>query len=188
MSDKLYTYIIVLRSDSARYVNIVGFILTVGSAMMFVREMLFRNEVVVPYLLGVLFIVGLLLWNAFAYFRLDREIYYSKALLIAGLVWMKMPYFEWLIFVFPVLALLEYQAKLPPEIGFSSEHVLFNRLFKKKYAWSELDNVMLKDGLLTIDFKNNWLFQKEIDSGENEATEEEFNTWCRKMKGDNFAK
>jgi hypothetical protein len=188
VGDKLYTYIIVLRNESARYVNIVGFILTTGSALLFVREMLIRNEVILPYILGVIFIAGLLAWNVFAYYKLEKEVYYSKALLIAGLVWMKMPYFEWLVFILPVLALLEYQAKLSPEIGFSNDQIVFNRLFKKKYAWNEIDNVVLKDGLLTIDFKNNKLFQKEIDSGENEATEDEFNAWCRNSKDGNFAR
>ena len=180
MPDQLYTYIIVLRNETSRYVNFIGFILSVGSALMFTREMILRGEAVVPYLLGVVFIAGLLLWNLYAYYKLDKEIYYSKALLIAALVWMKMPYFEWLVFVLPVLALLEYQAKLSPEIGFSDDKIVFNRLFKKKYPWQEIDNVVLKDGLITIDFKNNQLFQKEIDSGDNEATEDEFNEWCRK--------
>jgi hypothetical protein len=165
-------------------VNIVGFLLTAGSALLFTREMIARNQVIVPYIIGVVFIVGLLLWNAYLYFRTDREIRYSKALLVAALVWMKMPYFQWLLIVFAILAVLEYQAKLSPEIGFSDEQVVFNRLFRKKYSWSEIDNVVLKDGLLTIDFKNNKLFQKEIDSGENEASEMEFNLWViNRLKG-----
>ena len=167
-----------MRNETSRYVNIIGFLLVVGSAILFTREMIVRNEVVLPYILGVIFIAGLLLWNTFVYFRLKQEIYYSKALLIAGLVWMKMPYFEWLIFVFAILALLEYQAKLSPEIGFNAEQVVFNNLFKKRYAWNEIEHVILKDGLLTIDFRNNKLFQREIDSGENEASEQEFNEWC----------
>lgn len=141
--------------------------------------MMIRQQIVLPLILGVVFIAGLLLWNLFAYVKLDKQIYYSKALLIAGLVWMKMPYFSWLLFVLPVLALLEYQAKLSPEIGFSHDHIVFNRLLKKKHSWTEIENVLLKDGLLTIDFKNNRLFQKEIDTGDNEATEEEFNLWCQ---------
>jgi hypothetical protein len=180
--NNLYTYVIVLRNESARYVNVIGFFLTAGSALMFTREMLVRNQIIIPYLLGVVFITLLLFWNLYAYYRTDRQIYYSKALLIAGLVWMRMPYFEWLVFVLPVLALLEYQAKLPPEIGFSDDHIVFNRLLKKKFGWKDIDNVVLKDGLLTIDFVNNKLFQREIDSGENEATEQEFNEWATRMK------
>ena len=135
--------------------------------------------VIVPYLAGVIFIAGLLLWNAFLYYRSDREIYYSKALLIAGLVWTKMPYAQWMVAVFALLALLEYQAKKPVEIGFADDHIMLSRLFRKKVGWNEVDNVVLKGGLLTLDFKNNKLLQKEIDSGENEATEEEFNDWVK---------
>ena len=174
-----YPYIIVLKNESSRYVNVFGFLLTVGSAVLFGREMFFRNQIILPYLAGIIFIVGLLIWNAFLYYRTDREIYYSKALLIAGLVWTKMPYFEWLVIVFAFLALLEYQAKKPVEVGFAEDHVMLNKLFKKKISWSDIDNVVLRDGWLTIDFKNNRLLQKEIDTGESEATDEEFNEWVR---------
>ncbi|MEP7258674.1 MAG: hypothetical protein ABI687_09800, partial [Flavitalea sp.] len=112
------------------------------------------------------------------------EIYFSKALLIAGLVWTRMPYFQWLVAVFALMAILEYQAKHSPEIGFSPDKVVFFGLLRKKYSWSEIDNVILKDGLLTIDFTNNRLIQKEIESGENEASEEEFNQWCRQYLKD----
>jgi hypothetical protein len=177
-----YPYIIVLKNESSRYVNVFGFLLTAGSAVLFAREMIFRNQVILPYLAGIIFIAGLLIWNAYVYYRKDREIYYSKALLIAGLVWTKMPYFEWLVIVFAFLALLEYQAKKSPEIGFTDDHIMFNRLFKKKITWNQIDNVVLRDGWLTIDFKNNRLLQKEIDTGESEASDEEFNEWVKNLQ------
>ncbi|MBL7698345.1 MAG: hypothetical protein JNK79_09310 [Chitinophagaceae bacterium] len=177
-----YPYIIVLKNDTSRYVNVFGFLLSTGSAVLFAREMLFRNMVIMPYLLGIIFIAGLLTWNAFIYYKTDRDIYYSKALLIAGLVWTRMPYFQWLVAVFAFLALLEYQAKKPVEIGFAEDHIMLNKLFRKKIAWSEITNVVLKDGVITIDFKNNRLLQREIDKGENEASEQEFNDWVSKIK------
>lgn len=160
----------------------MGFLLSFGSLLLFLREMIIRNMLVIPYLMGIIFIAGLLTWNLIARYRYDKEIYYSKALLIAGLVWTKMPYAEWLVVVFALLAILEYQAKLSPEIGFSPDRIVFNNLFRKKYSWNEIDQVILKDGLLTIDFRNNKLFQKEIDSGENEASEQEFNEWCGRRR------
>jgi hypothetical protein len=177
VSGQLYSYIIVLRNESSRYVNFTGFFLSAGSALLFAREMVVAGEIILPYILGVVFIAGFLIWNAYAWYRLDKQIYYSKALLIAGLVWMKMPYFQWLIFVLPVLALLEYQAKMAPEIGFAEDHIVFNGLFKRKRAWSEIEHLVLKDGLLTINFRNNKFLQREIDHGENEASEAEFNAW-----------
>jgi len=180
-----YPYIIVLKNETSRYVNIFGFLLTTGSAVLFAREMFFRNMIILPYLAGIIFIAGLLLWNAYLYYRTDREIYYSKALLIAGLVWTKMPYFEWLVIAFAFLALLEYQAKRASEIGFAEDHIMINNLFKKRISWNEIDNVVLRDGWLTIDFKNNKLLQKEVDTGESEASDEEFNEWVsRRKKGE----
>ena len=175
-----YPYIIVMKNASSRFVNITGLLLSVGSAAFFIREMLVMNKVVPAYMAGALFIAGFVAWSWYANYRRDRTIYYSKAILVAGLVWTKMPYFEWLVFVFALLALLEYQAKRPPEIGFSHEHVVFNGLIRKRYPWKDIENVILKDDLLTIDFKNNRLYQREIDSGENEAGEEEFNECCRR--------
>ena len=152
--------------------------LCVMSALAFLREQLVRGTIVLPYLIGIIFILGFFVYIFFQSRKENTELYYSKGLLLAGLVWTKMPYFQWMIFVFVLLALLEYQAKHPLEIGFSPGQVVFNTLFKKKYSWDQLTNVLLKDGLLTVDFTSNKIFQREIDEGESEATEEEFNAWC----------
>jgi len=40
--------------------------------------------------------------------------------------------------------------------------------------------VILKDGILTLDFKDNKLIQKEVlDDDEPEAEEDEFNEYCQ---------
>jgi hypothetical protein len=178
----VYEYVVVLRNEHQVHVNITGLLLSFGSAVIFLRQMIILDTVVVAYLAGVLFIGGFLVWN-FVRWRQGHEIHFSKALLIAGLVWTRMPYLQWLVFVFVILAILEYQARLPTEIGFARDAITINSLIKKKFSWSQIQNVRLKDGLLTIDFRNNKLIQKEIDSGENEATEEEFNAFCEEMLG-----
>jgi hypothetical protein len=81
-----------------------------------------------------------------------------------------------------MLALLEYQAKYSIEIGFSDKEVLINSLFKKRYQWKQFNNIVLKDGLLTLDFTNNRVLQREIeDDGESEADEDEFNLYCEQQ-------
>jgi hypothetical protein len=51
-------------------------------------------------------------------------------------------------------------------------------LFGSRHSWSEINNLVLKDGLLTVDFKNNKLFQQLTD--ENYPVDEnEFNNYCR---------
>ena len=88
----------------------------------------------------------------------------------------------WLSFLFIILALLEYQAKFSVEIGFSDNEIKFNTFFKKKYRWSDFTNIVLKDGLLTLDFANNKILQREIEEDdEDEADENEFNDYCQKQ-------
>ena len=54
----------------------------------------------------------------------------------------------------------------------------------KKHQWNELSNVILKDNLLTIDFKNNKLMQAEIinqDEAEfNALKKKSFNAFAKK--------
>ena len=49
---------------------------------------------------------------------------------------------------------------------------------KKHIEWSQLNNIILKDGLLTIDFKNNKFIQQFIDDTNTALNEQEFNDFC----------
>ena len=49
----------------------------------------------------------------------------------------------------------------------------------KKYKWNELRNVILKDDMLTMDFKNNKLMQAEIVNAD--INESEFNAFAKKQ-------
>lgn len=179
----IYQYVVVLKNQHTRYINILGFFLGMLSIVFFVRELSEPGKIGFVYLIGVLFIAGVLIWNVYHSVYKGRKVYYSRALLIAALVWMKMPYYQWLSFVFIILALLEYQAKYAVEIGFSDNEIKFNTLIKKRYRWSDFTNIMLKDGLLTLDFANNKILQREIedDDDEDEADEKEFNEYCRQQ-------
>lgn len=175
----IYQYVVSLKNKQTRSIDLIGLLLGILSVLFFVREMLLSAGVHVAYLVGSIAVVTVLVWNVVQSSK-GRKVYYSRALLIAALVWMKMPYFQWLTFLFIILALLEYQAKYALEIGFSDKEIVINSLFKKRYAWSQFDNIVLKDGLLTLDFTNNKILQREVEEDdEDDADEEEFNDYCR---------
>jgi hypothetical protein len=178
-----YQYVVVLKNQHSRYINVVGFLLGLLSIVFFIKELSERRQTSFVYLIGVVFVAGVLIWNVYHSVYKHRKVYYSRALLIAALVWMKMPYFQWLSFVFIILALLEYQAKYAVEIGFADNEIKFNTLVKKRYHWSDFTNIVLKDGLLTLDFANNKIFQREIedDDDEDDADEKEFNDYCQRQ-------
>ncbi|WP_276483221.1 hypothetical protein [Paraflavitalea pollutisoli] len=175
----IYQYVVSLKNKQTRSIDLIGLLLAILSVLFFVREMLLSAGVHVAYLVGSIAVVAVLVWNVVQASK-GKKVYYSRALLIAALVWMKMPYFQWLTFVLIILALLEYQAKYALEIGFADKEIVVNSLFKKRYQWSQFDNIVLKDGLLTLDFTNNKILQREVeDDEEDDADEEEFNAYCR---------
>lgn len=177
----VYKYVVTLRNQHSRSINILGILLSLFSVLLFTREMLISRTPSLAYFFGVIFIVGVLVWNIFQSSK-GKKVYYSRALLIAALVWMKMPYFQWLLFIYIALAFLEYQAKHALEIGFTDAEVVINSLFKRRYQWKQFNNIVLKDGLLTLDFANNRILQREVeDDEEDDADEDEFNDYCRQQ-------
>lgn len=63
----------------------------------------------------------------------------------------------------------------------NSDHILYPSFPKKEIDWSELNNMVLKDGLLTIDFKNNKIAQVMVINGkdDHDIDEKEFNEFCQ---------
>lgn len=53
----------------------------------------------------------------------------------------------------------------------------------KKYAWDNMQNIILKDNILTMDFKNNKIIQAEIENDNME--ERDFNAFVRKLLKEN---
>jgi hypothetical protein len=49
---------------------------------------------------------------------------------------------------------------------------------KKLYPWAEINNMLIKDDYITIDFKNNKLIQKQINEPVTETIKNEFNAFC----------
>jgi hypothetical protein len=49
----------------------------------------------------------------------------------------------------------------------------------KKYQWNQFSNIVLKDNILTLDFKNNKLLQAEITTIN--INEDAFNTFAKEQ-------
>jgi len=64
----------------------------------------------------------------------------------------------------------------------SRDHItIVKSLFKKDHHWSAIENIVLKDHLLSIDFKNNHLLQLEITPESYAIDEDSFNQFCRQQ-------
>ncbi len=175
----VYDYVVTLQNRSRKWVDRFS-LLTIATSVLFFSV----NYVAGPekrniHLLGALLITGLTAFNMYRRSRGAGAVYYNYILMITGLVWASMPFSPWLFFPLLVMGLLERQAKKNLEIGFHKEGVVFNSFPRKKYTWSDFENIVLRGNLLTLDFADNRLLQRETIDEEGDADEDEFNAWCR---------
>ena len=61
------------------------------------------------------------------------------------------------------------------------DKIIYPSFPKRTIQWNELSNIILKDDLLTIDFKNNKIIQQLIEKTEHPVNEKEFNDFCSKQ-------
>jgi len=173
-----YDYVVTLKREYARKTDLISFLLLLISFLAFSYTLFRHGRSVFLFIALVILLLGLIL-NILE-LRRKRELRFRNWLFAAGLLWLGMPFLQWLFIPFVFFALLEAQAKYPLEIGFHSGGIVINSLFKKKITWTAMQSVILKDGLLTLDFKNNRLIQKEVlDDDDPDADEDEFNQYCQ---------
>jgi hypothetical protein len=68
-----------------------------------------------------------------------------------------------------------------PVVVITEDQIHFPSFPSKKWAWSELSNMMVKDAVLTIDLKNNQLIQTVVDPvSAKELDETMFNDFCQR--------
>jgi len=160
-----------------------------------------REITVVLNLLGMIYLVAVapkdfknLVWPVFGIFvsavyiiiiileRISREPSDNKwgytVFIVSSIAWSKHELYWWISFVILFLFLMDILVYRKLEVVFAGKYVKLPLLFRKKINWNQLNNVVLKDGMLTVDFKSNRLFQYPVlESGLN-IDEIEFNRFC----------
>ncbi|MEO5684572.1 MAG: hypothetical protein ABIQ88_18165 [Chitinophagaceae bacterium] len=179
----VYQYVVTLKNTSRRYIDTFSLLLLVISALLFLREQYFSPNIKIPYLFGGLAIAAIAGWNFYLHRKKGKPVSYSSALFIAAIAWVTMPYLAWLFLPFALMGLFERQAKMPLEVGFTDTEIAINTLIRRRYKWTDFNNIVLKDDLLTLDFKTNRLLQRETIDEEGDAEEDEFNVYCREQLG-----
>lgn len=181
MAARTYDYVVVLKQRDFKLVDNISLL------MLFLAIVVLMESALTPFSYNAVFpitIVALIIgWVAYTFVRKrnGKTAYFRIAMLFAAwglMMTFTMP-FTWIAAVYVIAAVAEKQVKFPREVAFDEEEVVFNTFPRSHYHWSEFSNVLLKDGLLTIDFKNNKLLQKEIDSHVSPQLEKDFNDFCK---------
>jgi hypothetical protein len=97
---------------------------------------------------------------------------------LVNIAWILTGYF-WLALIMTALSYLAENSARHKTFFISEQQIKISNFFFKTYQWIDLQNVVLKDGLLTLDFKTNKLLQVNISSEINPQQEQEFNEFCQ---------
>ena len=173
-----YPFVVVLRNRQARNVRRMGVLSGLLAAILLLSRLLSAKGSWIT--LVVLSAVSAMLARNFIRLIRNRPFHSWPLLTIAGLGLLLIPPANPAGGLFLLTAYLERFARRPREIGFAEDHIRFGGWRPSKYGWEEVSNVVLRDGLLTIDFADNRLFQEYADDLDDDAydgTEDEFNAW-----------
>ena len=177
-----YDYIVILHRNNEKYFLRISLGLYLLSSLAFLLAQIRAHQFSFFLLFGILVMAAGIFYSG--RHRLAKAPLYNPWLSLAGIFWLGMPNLHWVALLFFLMAFLEYQAGRPLQVGFSREEVVVNSFPKKTFGWSDFNQVLLKDGLLTLDFKNNRIFQQQTtEDDEPDADEAEFNSWCRAQLG-----
>ena len=184
---KVYDYIIVLKKKPFDVIdNISKLMLVLGiAAFIFVAvSTLQGRNTNLPVDQGWLLIsIAAIVIGWFAFCERQKKrgktAYYRFGLMFAAWGWFVIPSGRWISIIYIIACFFEKPIKVAPEVAFDSEEIVFNSFPQKKYGWNEIANVVLKDGLLTIDLKNNTLVQRAVDEAVPQDVEVEFNSFCQ---------
>ncbi len=141
-------------------------------------------------LTGISVSTALYIFFAMLYFlfRDKRDGFYKYRFLLYIIhlnLWLLQSAFIPMAAVFLIIVFAESIKTKQMAVLIDAEGIMIKKIFSaKKYKWEEAENVILKDGILTVDFINNRFIQSEIVAENFSANEAEFNTFCSRQIND----
>ena len=101
----------------------------------------------------------------------------SICFLLMAAVWFMLSNF-WPGCAMILLAFLDFIARRNMVVMVMKEGIEYPSFPKKTILWDQLNHIILKDGIITIDFKSGHLLQSEIAAAGDGIDEKEFTDFC----------
>jgi hypothetical protein len=175
-------YEIVLKNDRVKYYTLFGWFIITINVIAIVYTTYVSNKF--QQMKWVLLALGLIVLGSLIYkyskkhFLGDAKHLPAFCLIIPAWIILGLSWFAALnAFLVPFSVL----AARIPIVYLNKENISYPSFRRQDIRWIELTNVILKDGYLTIDFKNNKLIQQLIDETNTLIDEKEFNEFCRQQ-------
>ena len=185
-SNIVYDYVVVLRNDHIQFIEKTGWLLTFLIIMLLVFSIYTTANSTLLYV-SLIITLSLFISNWIEK-RKKKNIVFKPILITGGLglsIASSLPVIIGILII--ISGLIEKIILQKREFGFSKNIIQENGIFGKKINWGELNRVILKDDILTIDYKNNKLIQVHTDNEDDDDYEveaDEFNAYCQNRLGE----
>ena len=176
-------YNFIIKNEKTRNYRLISQLLVIFNLLGFVFVTI-QNEGSIAKNYAILF--GLLITAVYTFFTVTEwvtkkslpDFWHRSVFFFCSLAWFKQGHW-WLSIALLLFIILDIIAHRKLIVIVAENNILIPYFPVKKAGWNELNNVILKDGLLTIDFKNNRLFQQLILNSDRDVNEKDFNDFCR---------
>jgi hypothetical protein len=174
----LFQYVLIIKKEKPLNIDLISILLCVISFLFFLYYSFVQQSLNIVLLSAGLLVPVVLGYTIWLKRKSNPKANFKHPLLTTAFVWLFVPGLRWFFIFFILFVLFDHQARQPLEIGVSDEKIVINTFFRKRYLWTSFNNVVLKDNLFTLDFKNNKILQKEIEPDATGVNEKEFNLFC----------
>lgn len=180
--NKVHDYVVVLSNPNLALIEKTGWLLSsLAAAIIIINLFITPNSWLLYLCLAITLFFGI---SNYIDKRKNKAIKFKPLLITAGIGLVMLTDSGPANVLFLIIGLIEGFFLHKTEIGFSQNEIVILRLWKERVAWQDLNNVIIKDGMLTIDFKNNRLVQAPTDDEEDDeydVDDDEFNAFCREQ-------
>lgn len=175
-------YIIKLPNSKVRFYDMMGWMLVIINLTLFCTLVYYLNNLQERWYAALGIFITIINFGFEKLFRKPHQkaTAMQSTLLYYALIWLLFFHYYIIGAASLALAVLYYIAKREMDVIVYNDRIAYPSFPPKNIRWSELNNIILKDGLLTIDFKNNKIIQQLIDE-KNTVDEMEFNQYCREQ-------
>ena len=178
-------YSFILKNEKTKKYRLISQLLVLFNLLGFIF-LLINSEVRVAK--NIILLFAILITAVYTFFTVMEwiskkslpDFWHRSIFGICALVWMKEG-FWWISIMLLLFILLDVIAHKKLVVHVTDKTIVVPYVLQKEADWNEVDNVILKDGLLTIDFKSNKLFQQLVLNSDEDINEKEFNEFCKQQ-------
>jgi len=178
-------YSFILKNEKTKKYRLISQLLVLFNLLGFVF-LLINNEIRIAMNIALLF--AILITAVYTFFTVMEwiskkplpDFWHRSIFVVCAFIWYKEG-FWWIAIMLFLFILLDFITHKKLVVDISDKKIIVPYIMQKTIDWREVNNVILKDGLLTIDFKNNKLFQQLILNSDEDINEKEFNDFCKQQ-------